>query len=91
MSDSIPIIELVGDEGETMQFEHIMTLGYKDEDFIILSPIDEEDEEEKSIAIFKVDIDDEGKEIYLRIEDDEKLEEVFEAFVEVSGTDIPIN
>ena len=89
MSDSIPIIELVGDEGETMQFEHIMTLGYKDEDFIILSPIEDEDDEEKSIAIFKVDIDDEGKEIYLRIDDDEKLEEVFEAFIEVSGTDIP--
>jgi uncharacterized protein YrzB (UPF0473 family) len=84
MSDDYPTIELVDEEGMSMLFAHLMTLDYKDERYILLSPEEEEEKEEEEVVILRVVQDQNGEDVYENIEDDALLDEIFNAFVEVS-------
>lgn len=84
MSDEYPTIELVDEDGKSMLFTHLMTLNYKDERYILLSPEEEEETEEEEVVILRVVQDENGEDVYENIEDDALLDEIFNAFVEVS-------
>jgi len=86
MSEETNTVELVDEEGNSMLFDHLMTLDYKDERFVLLSPEQPENEDgEAEVVILKVTQDDNGEDLYENIEDDALLDEVFDAFVEVSN------
>ena len=36
------LIQLIDEDGEELNFEHIMTLDYKDKQYIVLTPADDE-------------------------------------------------
>ncbi len=84
MSEETNTVELVDEDGNSMLFDHLMTLDYKDERYILLSPEEEEESEEEEVVILRVVQDKKGEDVYENIEDDALLDEVFEAFVEVS-------
>lgn len=80
------VIELIDENNEVVQFEHLLTLDFGDREYMVLLPMEEEDDidtEEGEVVILRVEQDDEGNDIYVSIEDEEELEEVFQAFLQV--------
>ena len=67
------IISLIDEDGETSQFEIILTLEAEGKEYAILMPV--EDEEAEEALIFRIDQDDQG-DILLPTESDEEYETV---------------
>lgn len=88
MDNGTSIIELINAEGESIFLDHQMTLTYKDNDYVILSEPTQEDEGELEIIILRLEIDDDGNEVYVGIEDQDELDEIFMAYDEILNSDI---
>ncbi len=78
------IIVLNDEEGKEVQFEFLDLIEYEDEEYVILLPIEEENEEDAGeVVILKVeDTDSEDEESYVSVDDQETLNKVFEMFKE---------
>ena len=83
------IVELYDDEGNTLKFEHIMTLALKGNSYICLAPAEEmEDIAEDEMVIMRIEQDEEtGEDVYATIEEDEELNEVFEEYLRIAEAD----
>ncbi len=78
------IIELVDENDNPVRFEHIMTVQYKNEDYVLLAPVDPtEDMEEDEVLVLLIDNDENGDEIYVSVEDDDVVQKVFEKYLEI--------
>lgn len=80
------IVELVDEEGNKQEFEHLLTFEYKNEWYIALTPTapaeeaeEDEDDEGEEIAIYHLVGGEEDEQLEV-IEDDELLDEVFAEF-----------
>ena len=115
------LIQLVDEDGEEFDFEHIMTFDYQDKQYIVLMPVDDEyyesddeddeddedelaeldgadeddfddydDEDEDGedddgeIIILEVVKDEEGNDVYLSIEDDDLLDELYNVYIQTA-------
>ena len=78
------IIVLNDEEGKEVQFEFLDLIEYEDEEYVILLPIEEEnDEDAGEVVKLKVeDTDSEDEESYVSVDDQETLNTVFEIFKE---------
>jgi len=82
------IIELVDENDNPISFEHIMTLQYKGEDYVLLAPVEPTDDmEEDEVLVLLIDNDDEGNEIYVSVDDDDLVQQVFEKYLEIVEAD----
>ncbi len=82
------IIELVDENDNPIRFEHIMTVQYEGEDYILLAPVEPtEDMEEDEVLVLRIDNDENGDEIYVSIEDDDLVQKVFEKYLEIVESD----
>ena len=78
------IIELFDENDNPVRFEHIMTLQFEGEDYVLLAPVDPtEDMEEDEVLVLRIDNDDNGEEIYVSVDDDELVQKVFEKYQEI--------
>ena len=78
------IIELVDENDNPVRFEHIMTVQFQGEDYVLLAPIDPTDDmEEDEVLVLRIDNDENGDEIYVSVEDDETVQKVFEKYLEI--------
>ena len=78
------IIELVDENDNPIRFEHIMTVQFEGEDYVLLAPVDPtEDMEEDEVLVLKIDNDENGEEIYVSVDDDELVQKVFEKYLEI--------
>ncbi len=78
------IIELVDENDNPIRFEHIMTLQFEGEDYVLLAPVDPtEDMEEDEVLVLQIDNDENGDEIYVSVEDDALVQKVFEKYLEI--------
>ena len=76
------IIELVDEQGQAVEFEHLMTVEHEGSYYIVLMAAQEdEDNEEGDVVILKMEKDDKGEDCYVTIEDDDVLQAVFDKFV----------
>lgn len=111
------LIQLIDEDGEELNFEHIMTLDYKDKQYIVLTPADEEfydddlcndtdelaeldgaeeedfdeyddeeDVEEGELIILEVSQDEDGNDLFLSIEDDDLLDELYNVYLQTAET-----
>ncbi len=109
------LIQLIDEDGEELNFEHIMTLDYKDKQYIVLTPADEEfydddsddvdelaeldgaeeedleeyddeDVEEGELIILEVTQDEDGNDLFLSIEDDDLLDELYNVYLQTAET-----
>lgn len=78
------IIELIDDNGDSVFFEHLMTLTYKEQDYIILATL----EDDESIVILRIEQDNDGYDTYVSIEDRMELKEVLKAYTEILNLDL---
>lgn len=81
------IVVLVDEDGEEEEFEYIDSIELKGNEYIILSPLNQDKEEEEDIydfseeiVILKVETNEDGEESYVTIEDENEQDEVFEEF-----------
>lgn len=75
------IIVLIGEDGEEVEFEHLDTVEMEGNEYVILLPLDEEENEEvDEVVILKVDHNDDGEDAFITVDDEEELNKVFEEF-----------
>ncbi len=89
MNDYANIVQLTDENGQEVDFEHIDTIKYKDEEYVILRPVEPfegDSEDEESVVILRIVPGDDG-DSYESIEDDALLDEVFDKFVEMMESD----
>lgn len=82
MTDNDNIIVLTDDEGNELECDYLDTVNYKGKDYVVLYPLDQ-DEDEGDVIIFELAEGDDGSEEYLTVEDEDLLDEVFEEYMRV--------
>ena len=82
MTDNENIIVLTDEEGNELECDYLDTVNYGDSNYIILYPLDQ-DEEEGEVIILELVEDENGEEKYLTIEDENLLDEVFDEYMRV--------
>ena len=82
------IVQLVDDEGNEVDFEHLMTLEHNGKAYICLVPVEPmEDVGEDELVILRLETDEDGNDIYTTIDDEAELDEVFEKYLEIAEAD----
>ena len=78
------IIVLNDENGEEVPFEFLDLIELEGEEYVVLLPVEEDDEEDAGeVVILKVeDTDSEEEESYVSVEDEDTLNKVFEMFKE---------
>ena len=75
------IVVLVGEDGEEVEFEHIDTIEMNGNEYVVLIPVEEQENEEvEEVVILKVDHSDDGEDSFVTIDDEDELNNVFEEF-----------
>ena len=82
------IVELIDEDGNEVQFEHLMTLEHEGNAYICLVPVEPmEDVEEDELVIMRIESDEDGNDVYVTIDDDSELDKVFEKYLEIAEAD----
>ena len=77
------IIVLNDEEGKEVQFEFLDLVEYEDEEYVVLLPVEDAEDDAGEVVILKVeDTDSEDEESYVSVDDEETLNTVFEMFKE---------
>ncbi|HHY76479.1 MAG TPA: DUF1292 domain-containing protein [Firmicutes bacterium] len=78
------LIVLQDENGEEISFRILFdSLFVGDRQYVVLMPVQEEDDMEPEIVILRLDVDENGENILLTIDSDEEWEEVLKAFEEI--------
>ena len=77
------IVELTDEDGVTTAFEYQATIELDGNEYIVLMapPEEDEDEDEGGVVIMKIEEDENGEDMYVSIEDEELLQQVFDLFL----------
>ncbi|NLG89629.1 MAG: DUF1292 domain-containing protein [Clostridiaceae bacterium] len=82
------IIELTGENGETLLVEYLATLKMQDKQYAVMRSCDDNEDSEDSEEVIIMKIENDGEEDYLiSIDDEEELNMVFEAFKKAASED----
>lgn len=77
------IIVLNDENGEEVQFEFLDLIELDGEEYVVLLPIEEDEEEAGEVVILKVeDTESEEEESYVSVDDEDILNKVFDMFKE---------
>ena len=77
------IIVLNDENGVEVQFEFLDLIELDDEEYVVLLPVEEDEDAEGEVVILKVeDTENEDEESYVSVEDEDTLNKVFEIFKE---------
>ncbi len=76
------ILILVDEKGEEVEFEYLDTMEVDGNEYAVLLPLDDDDEdvETEEVVILKLDKDENGEDSFVSVDDDEELNKVFELF-----------
>ncbi len=78
------VVELIGEDGEPVSFEHLMTLEHQGRSYVLLTPEEPETpDEEGSVVIMRIDKDASGEDCYIVEEDEAVLDAVFGRFLSI--------
>ncbi len=74
-------VVLIGEDGEEVEFEHLDTIELDGNEYVVLLPIEEqEDEEADEVVILKIEHISEDEDSFSTIDDEDELTRVFEEF-----------
>lgn len=76
----VEIITLEDDLGNEQDFEFLDVVEYEGDEYIILLPVEGEDEEKNEVMILRIESVDDENENYVGIDDEEVLQKVFDIF-----------
>lgn len=84
MVDEENIVTLIDEDNNEVQFEHILTLEIDDKEYVLLSPLEPMEELDQDEAIvLKIEQDDNGEDIYVSIDDEDEMQAVYDAYMEI--------
>lgn len=73
------IVILNDEDGNDVKFQFLDLIEYNDDNFVVLLPVEEDDEDDNEVVILKEDKDAE-EESYVSVDDEETLEKIFGIF-----------
>lgn len=76
------IITLEDDLGNEQDFEFLDVVEYDGDEYIILLPVEDGEEEQNEVMILRIDSIDDENENYVGIDDEDILQKVFDIFKE---------
>ena len=77
------IITLTGENGEEVNFEFVDLIEYESREFVVLLPVEEDEEEEGQVVILEVEpVEGSDEECYVSVDDEDLLMKIFEIFKE---------
>lgn len=76
----VDIITLEDDLGNEQDFEYLDVVEFEGEEYIILLPVEEEEQEHSEVMILRIESLDDEHENYVGIDDEEVLQKVFDIF-----------
>lgn len=80
-------VELIDENNKPISFKYVMTLTLenRDSEYIVLSTLDGEKQDvtEDELVILRVQQDENGDDVYVSIEDEDELNDVFNAVIEL--------
>lgn len=75
------IVILTDEDGRDIRFQYIMTFDYEDSFYVALTPETQVDDfENGDVLLMEIQEDEDGSDIYLPIESEEKLDHVWQEF-----------
>ena len=75
------IIILNDEDGNEVEFEFLDLIEYEDEEYVVLLPVEEDEEDSGEVVILKLeDSESEDEETYVSVDDETILNKVFEIF-----------
>lgn len=83
-------ITLYDEDGQETEFEVLGIVNVEDNDYAILVPLDEDENEGEEAYIFRIDTDENGDEVLMEVEDDNEFEAVRGAWEAISEGDYDI-
>ena len=75
-------ITITDEDGTEYELEVLARLEYEGSDYLALTPADAEDAEEMEVSILK-SVEEDGEEILVAVEDDDELERVYSALMDL--------
>ena len=82
------IVELIDDEGNEVDFQHLMTLEMDGKTYVVLAAVEPTDDiGEDEAVVLRIESDEEGNDVYASIEDDDELEKVFARYLKIAEND----
>ena len=82
-SEEIDNIIVLNDEnGEEVPFEFLDLIEYEGEEYVVLLPVEEEEEADEVVILKLEDTESEDEESYVSVDDEEVLNKIFEMFKE---------
>lgn len=84
MEELESIVVLTDENGNEVSFEYLDLIEYQDSEYVVLLPVEDEDEEEDEVIILKVEPVEgsEDEESYVSVDDEETLFAIFDIFKE---------
>ncbi len=77
-------VTIIDDDGNEFELELLDSLDYNGESFAAFLPTDmDEDDPDYGIIILRIIVDDNGDELFESIDDDDKLQEIYEMFMTI--------
>ena len=77
------IITLTNEDGVDTDFEFVDLIEYDSKEFVVLIPVEENDEEEGQVVILEVQpVEGTDEECYVSVDDEELVNKVFDIFKE---------
>lgn len=73
------LIDLIDEDGKTVVFEHLDTVQFKGEDYVICIPYDDDEEVVTEVVIFRIDKEKE-EDCLVQEEDETILSQVYDLF-----------
>jgi len=83
MEEERNIVELLDENGETVEFEHLATLEYEGAYYIALTPAVDDEEDEGEVLFMRIEEDENGEECYVYVEEEDLQEKVFAEFMRI--------
>jgi len=74
------LVILNDEEGQEVKFEFLDLIEFESESYIVLLPLEEDEEDSGEVVILQVEDVDTEEESYVSVEDQEVLQKVFEMF-----------
>lgn len=80
MADKENTITLYDEDGSEIEFEHLDTVSYNDNLYVVLLEVLADGEENDEVVIFRIEQDENDEDTLVVIEDEAELNAVFEEF-----------
>ena len=83
-SELINTVQLIDENGREVAFDHLLTFDYEGRRFIALMPMEEvEGIGEDEVLLLCIEQDENGKDVYVQIDNEILLDEAFDHFLEL--------